>query len=241
MGMILHCGAEPVERDAIAGIETPEATATWTPVPHERLVRMAEQHLVQCGATITDSTFAITKGGARMFGVITLGGGTDYQTVVGIRNSHDQSFPVGLCLGSRVFVCDNLAFSAEVQIKTKHTRLVLDRLPRLVGEGISRLIEKRGNQDRRIEAYKQATVERDADLHDLVIRSYRAGAIPARAITEVIEEFETPRHEEFRPRTVWSYFNACTEILETYGDLTKRTQRLHTVVDAEVASNLLAV
>jgi len=74
-----------------------------------------------------------------------------------------------------------------------------------------------------------------------VLRTYRAGAIPAKAIAQVLEEYESPRHPEFQEPTVWSYFNAVTEVLKEYGDLPRRTQRLHGVVDAEIGAALLAV
>lgn len=240
-GLIVHAGGQVVDRNQIDDAPTPAGTHTWTPVPHGDVVRMVEQSITTSGLEITDSTFALARGGARMFGVITLAGGTDYATVVGVRNSHDQSFPVSFCLGSRVFVCDNLAFSAEVVVKTKHSRLVMDRLPRLVNEGVAQLIEKRGHQAKRIEAYKEADIRGLPHLHDLVMRSYRAKAIPARAIAEVVEEYESPRHPEFQTPTLWSYFNSVTEVLKKYGDLPQRTQRLHGVIDAEVGAKLLAV
>lgn len=240
-GLIVHAGGQVVERSEIDTIPTPVGTHTWTPVPHADVVRMVENSITGGGLKITDSTFALAAGGARMFGVITLAGGTDYATVIGVRNSHDKSFPVSFCLGSRVFVCDNLAFSAEVVVKTKHSRLVLDRLPRLVNEGVASLIEKRGHQTKRIEAYKEAEIQGLPHLHDLVMRSYRAKAIPARAIAEVVDEYESPQHPEFRVPTLWSYFNAVTEVLKKYGDLPQRTQRLHGVIDSEVGSKLLAV
>jgi hypothetical protein len=241
MTMLIHCGGELVTRDQIDDAPVPESTHTWTPVAHGDVVRMVEDSIQCSGLKITDSQFALARSGQRMFGTITLAGGTDYATVIGVRNSHDKSFPVSFCLGSRVFVCDNLAFSSEVVVKTKHSRLVLDRLPRLVNEGVARLIEKRGHQAKRIEAYKEEQVRGLPHLHDLVLRSYRANALPARAISEVLNEYDSPSHPEFSEPTLWSYFNACTEVLKKYGNLPQRTMRLHGVVDAEVGSKLLAV
>ena len=74
-----------------------------------------------------------------------------------------------------------------------------------------------------------------------MLRAYRAKAITARAIAEVVQEFEEPRHPEFRDWTLWSLFNGFTEVLKSYGDLQPRTQRLHGVFDAEVGPKLLAV
>lgn len=241
MSMILHCGGALVEREEIDALPIPTGTHTWTPVAHGDVISMVESSLSGGGLEITDSQFALARDGARMFGTITLAGGTDYATVIGVRNSHDKSFPVSFCLGSRVFVCDNLAFSAEVVVKTKHSRLVMDRLPRLVNEGVAQLINQRGHQAKRIDAYKATEIRGLPHLHDLVMRSYRAKAIPARAISEVVKEYESPSHPEFQEPTVWSYFNSVTEVLKKYGDLPQRTQRLHGVVDAEVGSKLLAV
>ena len=243
--LCLHAGAELVDREAVDAVLTPQATETWTPVAHGLLVDSVENSLSGSGLAVVDRAFALTKGGDRLFGLLTLGsedgGGGDYAFTIGIRNSHDKKFPVGLAAGSRVFVCDNLAFSSEVVIKSKHTRFIHDRLPRLVADGVAGLVQHRHVQARRIECYKELEVRGQSHLHDVVLRAYRAQAIPAQAITKVIDEFETPRHPEFQAWTGWSLFNAFTETLKEYGDLQKRTQRLHGVFDAEVGAKLLAV
>src|SRR3954449_13306587 len=38
------------------------------------------------------------------------------------RDRHNKSLPIGFCAGSRVFVCDNLAFRSELLVTRKHTR-----------------------------------------------------------------------------------------------------------------------
>ena len=47
--------------------------------------------------------------------------GTGVALSVGIRNSIDKTLPLGFCAGNRVFVCDNLSFSAELLVNRKHT------------------------------------------------------------------------------------------------------------------------
>ena len=240
-GLIVHAGGEIVDREALDAVPLPEATHTYQPVAHGDVIRMVEHSLVGSGLEITDSSFALARSGQRMFGTLTLAGGTDYATVIGVRNSHDHTFPVSFCLGSRVFVCDNLAFSAEVVVKTKHSRWVLNRLPGVINDGIGKLIDKRGQQHKRIEAYKATEVRGLPHLHDLVLRAFRAQAIPASAICDVINEYDSPRHPEFKEPTPWNFFNCVTEVLKDYGSLPQRTQRLHGVVDTEVGSQLLAV
>lgn len=241
--LCLHAGATLVDREVVNAVKTPDPTQTWTPVPHSLLLDSVEGSLASSGLSVVDRAFAVTKDGNRLFGLLTLNHdeGGDYAVTIGVRNSHDKSFPVGLAIGSRVFVCDNLAFSSEVTITSKHTRFIKDRLPRLVADGVSGLVQHRHVQDRRIACYKETEVGSQAHLHDLVLRAYRAQAIPARAISEVVKEFEEPRHPEFRDWTLWSLFNGFTEVLKGYGDLQPRTQRLHGVFDAEVGPKLLAV
>lgn len=239
--LTIHKGSESISRGDLRGVATPTPTDTWIPVPHDTLVGLVEDAISQCGLTITDGDFAIWRGGLRFFGVLTLGGDKhDYAATVGLRNSHDREFPAAMALGSRVFCCDNLAFSSEVVIKTRHTMKIMDRLPQIVATGVTRLIEFRKEQDKRIDFYKKTQVSDSKHLHDLVLRLYRAKAIPSIAISKVIEEYESPSHEEFSEHTLWSLMNATTEVLKSFGDIQPRTQRLHSVLDSEIASLILS-
>jgi hypothetical protein len=90
-------------------------------------------------------------------------------------------------------------------------------------------------QSRRIDAYKATPLADERTVHDLVVRSVYARALPGSQIMDVVNEWRTPRHEEFQPRTVWSLFNAFTETLK--GSLTllpSRTQALHGLLDSHV-------
>ena len=72
----------------------------------------------------------------------------------------------------------------------------------------------------------------DRGAHDLVIRSVDAEAIPPSAIPRVLQEYRSPWHEEFMPRTAWSLFNGFTEILKAKPHLlADRTRILHGVFD----------
>jgi len=238
--LMIQRGSLPVARDELGSIQTPEATATWTPVPHATLVSLVENAIVSCGLEIASSEFAVWRGGERFFGVLTLGSEhSDYAATVGLRNSHDSELSAAMAIGSRVFCCDNLSFWSEVVIKTRHTSRVLDRLPGVVNTGVARLVDARGEQDKRISLYKTSQVTCQRHLHDLVIRMYRADAIPSTAIAIVIDEYESPSHQEFSDTTLWSLMNATTEVLKSFGSIQPRTQRMHSVLDAEIASQLL--
>ena len=63
-----------------------------------------------------------------------------------------MSLPAGLVAGDQVFVCENLAFCDEVKVSLKHTRFILRDLPGPIGGAMERLIGRRREQDRRVEA-----------------------------------------------------------------------------------------
>jgi len=60
--------------------------------------------------------------------------------VLGIRNSHDKTFPASLVDGALVFVCDNLSFSGEIRVTRKHTRFIRRDLVTLVQGPIGKLM-----------------------------------------------------------------------------------------------------
>ncbi len=232
--LMLHCGAHAVPRMELATVPTPAPTSTWRPIPHEDYVGRVERALPDFGLTVIQQAHALTHDGTRYFGLLQVQNGCtnpDYTWVLGLRNSHDKTLPAGLVAGSQVFVCDNLAFSGEVQVSRKHTSNILRDLPMLVGDALARLLGLFKTQDQRVDRYMAAQLS-DADAHDLTIKALDTGVICSSRIPDVLHEWREPQHEEFRTRTAWSYFNAVTETLKgALHVLPKRTQRLYQLCD----------
>ncbi len=122
--------------------------------------------------------------------------------------------------------------SSEVVIGRKHTKHIMRDLFRLVAEAVGKLGTMRDKQDRRIESYKLTDIGY-AVVHDVLIRSVDAQVISNANIAKVLTEWRKPQHDEFAPRTVWSLFNAFTEVFKSFNpfDLTARSQRLHGLLD----------
>ena len=235
--LMLHCGASAVDRVEVARVSTPRPTVTWTPIPHVTLIETVENALRSTGLKIGNQVHSLNQGGARYFGLTEVHGpddARDYALVLGLRNSHDKSFPVGLVAGASVFVCDNLSFSGEVRLTRKHTVHLQRDLPQLVGRGVGQLMQLWGHQGQRIDAYKNYRL-RDKAAHDLVIRAVDVGAATNRMIPSVIKEWREPSYPEFEDRSAWSLFNAFKEILKgNLPELPKRTEVLHGLFDAQV-------
>lgn len=232
--LILHCGAHAVERSVLEATPTPPATSTWQPVPHIELLDTVETVLVDQGLTITNQAHGLTHDGNRYFGLMEVHNGNDnpeYVRVLGLRNSHDKCLPAGVCAGSSVMVCDNLSFSGEIKISRKHTTFIMRDLPDLVKETVAHLVATWSELDNQIQRYKAQRLS-DRSAHDLTIRAMDDGVFCASKIPEVIHEWREPRHATFLPRTVWSWFNAVTEIVKgNLAVLPSRTQALHRLCD----------
>lgn len=235
--LILHCGAAAVERAALKNVRTPLATATWSPIPHLRLIEQVERALSAAKLTIVNQAHSLSHGGDRYFGLIQVEAGKsngDYSLVLGLRNSHDKRFPAGLVAGAQVFVCDNLSFNGEVELSRKHTRFIGRDLPLLTERAIGQLQEKWHGQEQRIGRYMGYALD-DRDAHDLMVRAVDVGVCPVTVLPKVVQEWREPSHEVFKERTVWSLFNGFTEALKgNLGMLPNRTQALHGLMDGYV-------
>jgi hypothetical protein len=238
-GLILHCGGGAVSREQLEVIPTPTATATWQPIPHGTLVSRVQDTLGRSGLIVAEEAHGVTADGNRYFGLLriqaesVLGDGGDFGLVVGVRNSHDKSFPAGLVVGASVFVCDNLSFSGEIKIARKHTVRIMDDLPNLIEGAVGRIGTLRKTQEQRFLAYQGHEIS-DREAHDLFIQALDAKVLPVTRLPLAIEEWRTPRHPEFREggKTAWRLFNSISESLKGNLDaLPRRTTALHGLMD----------
>jgi len=231
MTLMLHAGANPVDYDGLRQLETPEPTATHVPVPHFRLVDLVSHSLGYYGHEIVDQAFGVTPDGMRFFGVLTLRSSyTGYADVVGLRNSHDKSLPVGVSFGSSCFVCDNLAFVGDSVIKTKHSAKLKMRLPGMIGELIEPIADQRESQHRKLLTYQETELS-DDDADRAIMRMYREDIINVTRIADVLGQWEHPVHD-WGDKTAWRLFNATTFALT--GKVMEKpavTTRLHQVID----------
>ena len=234
--LVLHTDARSASREQIALVPTPARTKSWVPIPHDRLLDGVQGCLERAGLSVVTEAHGLTPDGTRYFGLLQVAQDDtdgDFGLVVGLRNSHDKTFPAGLVVGASVFICDNLSFSGEVKLARKHTAHVERDLPQLIERAIGRLGELRRTQDERFARYRQHELS-DGNAHDLLIRSIDSRVLPITHLPLVLREWREPRHSEFREgRTAWRLFNAFTEGLKGNLDaLPRRTQSLHGLLDS---------
>lgn len=231
MTLMLHSGANAVSYDDLRAVVTPEPTSSHVPVPHHEIVELMRFTLGFHQHEIAEEHHAVTPDGARYFGLMCLRSPYgEYTDMLGLRNSHDKSLPIGIAFGSRVFVCDNLAFAADHVIRRKHTVRAKRELPALLSDIIVPLKEQRQAQNTKLLEY-QRTPLNVPDVDHAVLTMYRRNVIGVQKVAEVLDAFDNPPHD-WGDRTLWRLFNAATFALA--GRVTERpnlTKELHLVLD----------
>jgi hypothetical protein len=212
MSLILHRGAREVPRTDLALIPTPPPERRWHPVGHEEVADTVRELMLGAGFGIKRETYALSQDNARMFATLDLNVAIAQQVTltVGLRNSIDQTFPLGFCAGHRVFVCDNLCFSAELMVARKHTQFGRDRYREDIATSIAKLNEFRFAEFQRIHRMQEMALT-EPEAESLVLRAMNDRKIIShRIVPRLLDAWRNPLEPEFQPRTAWSLFNAFT-------------------------------
>lgn len=252
-GLMLHAGGYSASLADITNVETPKPTDTHHPISHRFLLDNVLEALAYHGYTVTRQQHGLMgKAGEDYFGVLDIsrvGQDGDYCHVLGLRNSHRMRFAAQAALGSRVFVCDNLAFRANnavVKFSRKHTTNIMRDFPRLCIDKVAELPGYFDDTDEQIHRWKTCllgdepiTIRRNAA--DLCMTALTKGATNGRLLPRVWSEFNREDgpggHTALKGNTLWSLFNAFTEvekISDSPAESQRRTARLSNILDGVV-------
>ncbi len=213
MGLMM-CDGKFVGRDEIAMIPTPPRTDTWKPVPHVEVIDAVTDAVKSRRWQILDAQYGLARDGQKMFGVMRINktSSPDWSRCIGIRNSHDKSFSVGLTAGISVMVCSNLAFGGTMVLKRRHTsRIELD----MVIDAIDELEEEFLTLEAVAEDLRIKHVA-DDEARAAIVKAAEIKVVNSCDIVPIWKEFQTPRHEEFSEHSRWSLLNAFTEHAKKY-------------------------
>jgi hypothetical protein len=229
--MLMLSKAHEISRGDLASIQTPDATESWRPVRHSEVVGVLVDRAQLRGLKIRSERYAVMDGalyptpgqkielpGARLFGSI------DFEPIkgmpfpagctpsAGLRNSHDKSFSVSILSGARVFVCANGVLSAEHVISRKHTSGldIVESIDKAL-DAFMDSIRSFQEMHTRLSAWKLTRTR----AHSLIVEMARGGAFSSSDILPIVQEFESPRHPEFKERNAWNLYQASTEVMKS--------------------------
>lgn len=208
--LMAHAGANKLTRLELKNLPTPEATSTFQPIPHWRLIDELENSLAFRHISISREEFAVSKDGMKLFGLLELN--ADYEGVrfaIGLRNANDKSMRLGMVAGYRVFICDNMALSGDFKpLLAKHSKNF--DLVESLSTGIDRI--QRGWQPLREQIeFKRQYELNGQEAQSLIYRAFMEQKFPVKLLRAVHQEyFVHPSYEDFRAKTIWSLENAFT-------------------------------
>lgn len=244
--LMLHAGGYAATWTQVLDTPTPDATATFTPLPHYWMVEQLVSALNNRGYDITRQQYGLMgPHGEDLFGVIHLNHPSptnDYAHVLGFRNSHRHRFAGAGFLGTSVFVCDNLAFrgaNAQFQFSRKHTTNIRRDFPLLCADKMNLLPSLFADTVEQIENWKETTTTRANKAH-IMMRCLEQGALNTQQVRSVWHEATRADgpggHASLKGNNLWSLYNAFTEVekLSTSPAASQmRTSRLTTILDGE--------
>lgn len=207
----------------ILGIKPPEETESYAPVSHGNLIdivkRQAEEQLHDY--SFLDEHYGLSpmngaNAGAKLFGVLSYQSdmSPDISLSIGLRNSYDQSLAVGVCMGAKVFVCDNLMFSGDIRVTRKHTGDVLEDVEKMISNSMSIAPMRHRDLIRDSESMMEHDLV-DDQAYSILGMAYGRGILRPRQLLASKNAWENPPQKEFEDRNLWSLYNAMTEALKT--------------------------
>jgi hypothetical protein len=248
--LMLHAGGYSASLADITNVFTPRPTDSHYPISHRYFLEMVLEALAYHGYEVVDQKHGLMgKAGEDYFGVLTLNRTStlgDFAHVLGLRNSHRKKFSAQAVLGTRVFVCDNLAFRADdaiVKFSRKHTAFILRDFPRICMDKVAELPGYFDSTEQQVDRWKNThlgtdplTVRRNAA--DLCMTALTKGATNGRLLPHVWREFNREDgpggHSCLKGDNLWSLYNAFTEVEKTSdspAESQRRTARLSSILD----------
>lgn len=234
--LCLHCGGKIADRLALAEVIIPGQTDSYQPVPHLTLVEKIDgiaRNLLH--RDLVRESFGLAREGKQMFGVLTYKNGDDEEIglSIGIRNSYDKTMSIGVALGGRVFVCDNLAMSGQIRIVRKHTQGVWQAIEDMTISTLYHYEPIWQALKKDVVSMKQVKLG-NLHGHELLGRLIGANVLSPRQIPVAYREWDHPAIPDFEPRNIWSLYNACNQALKTspINEIMERHLKLHDTLRA---------
>jgi len=211
--------------DQLAAVPTPAPLGRFhQPVGFGDYLELVKHRLDRSGIRVLHEEYVTEKDRQTFFGMMQIdleGFSIDgVELTLGIRGSHNQKVPRGICLGNRVIVCSNLMFNGDLaNVSTKQTTNVWSRLPAMVDQAVARIPQMAEREAARVEHYKGYELKPrwgDAALVEI----HRRGALSGAQLARAIDQWDTPKHAEHAEdgHSAWRLLNAVTEAVKPQGD-----------------------
>jgi len=115
-------GVKQFTRDEVIECMPLQATQTYTPISNRELIMTSLEVLDKCNFTVVNEFYKMDSSRQKMVGgLIVHSGDSDYNMMLGLKNSGDKSMSAAYTMGMSILVCSNSSVSGEEMMIRKHT------------------------------------------------------------------------------------------------------------------------
>jgi len=211
-------------------------TRSFHPIHHRDILAAVRSGVAATGLDIVKTEYVLANNGNRMFGVWDLSGGSDELCwSIGIRNSMDKSMALGITAGTRVFVCENLAFSGEFVEFRKHTKgLDLTELDFLAYRAMKSMVTNLT----KFQAWHEGLRNFDLDEQEaklLLVEIMGQAIIPPSKFARFNDLYFGGVYEP----TLWGFHETVTDMLRDSNLITlpKKNRMLNDILDGHIEAS----
>lgn len=228
-------GTHKVTEAEVIQVPAVPFTRTFKPIHHQQVIMAIRTAIGAVGLEVIKAEYVLAGSGMKMFGVWDLSTGNDELCwSVGIRNSMDKSMALGITAGTRVFVCENLAFDGEFVELRRHTKgLTPDELEFMAYRAIRAMVARLTDFQRWHEGLKKyPLVEADAKI--LLVEMVTQSVFP---VTK-FGQFHDLYFGNAYGQNLWGFHETATNILRDANLLTlpKKNRILNGILDSYIDS-----
>jgi hypothetical protein len=223
-------GSNRVTEAEVIHVPAVPFTKSFHPVHHRQVLDAIRSGVVATGLEIVKTEYVLANNGNRMFGIWDLNGGNDELCwSIGIRNSMDKSMALGITAGTRVFVCENLAFSGEFVEFRRHTKgLIYDELEFMAYRAMKKMVSNLTKFQAWHEGLKNFSLtEWDAKI--LLVEIMTNTIIPPSKFARFSELYFGGVYDQ----TLWGFHETVTDVLRDSNllALPKKNRMLNGILD----------
>lgn len=201
-----------VTRDVVEAVRPVPFTDTWHPVTHNAVLQTLDDALENSNLEIRKERYSLSLNGLDMFGQWTLNHGTNgRQWSLGIRNSMQKRFALGVCAGFNIIVCSNLVFSGDYITFRKHTSgLDMDEMRMLANSALKNVLFKMNDLGAWIDGLHNHQLERPA-FKTLTYDAMKAGVFAPSKFKEFLNCYQAEQALN-QESTAYTFHNAVTRL-----------------------------
>lgn len=228
-------GSNKVTEAEVILAPTVPFTRTFRPVHHREVIAAIRTGISAVGLEVVKSEYVLAGNGMKMFGVWDLStGNSELCWSIGIRNSMDKSMALGITAGTRVFVCENLAFDGEFVELRRHTKgLTLDELEFMAYRAIRNVVGRLAAFQAWHEGLKSHALSED-DAKIMLVEIVTQSVFPVSKFPIFHDLYFGGAYGQ----TLWGFHEAATDVLREANllSLPKKNQVLNGILNQYISS-----